>query len=265
MRWPARAGLPRSRSRIQIARRQSGATAGDGLPEPQHRVARRHATTSRSTCRKSGGATTASNGPSSSFCTAAASAARKACGRPRSACRRRCATTPSAGPSSSSCRSARCPAHWTDPEMLEMAMAALDQETAEFHGDPERTYLTGLSLGGYGAWELARAVSASLGRHRHRRRRRLLELCAGALAAGRHPARRVRPRGRPHARLALPRQRRQRGAAATERADVRRLQGRRRPRAAVDLPGAQARLLDPRLQRAGAAALAACSPRSSRA
>ena len=40
--------------------------------------------------------------------------------------------------------------------MLDLAMAALDQETAEFHGDPERTYLTGLSLGGYGAWELAR-------------------------------------------------------------------------------------------------------------
>jgi len=27
---------------------------------------------------------------------------------------------------------------------------------AGYHGDPERTYLTGLSLGGYGAWELAR-------------------------------------------------------------------------------------------------------------
>jgi len=48
------------------------------------------------------------------------------------------------------------PAYWTDPDMLAMAMAALDQESAEFHGDPERTYLTGLSLGGYGAWELAR-------------------------------------------------------------------------------------------------------------
>jgi acetyl esterase/lipase len=48
------------------------------------------------------------------------------------------------------------PSVWTDPEMLDLAMAALDQETAEFHGDPERTYLTGLSLGGYGAWELAR-------------------------------------------------------------------------------------------------------------
>lgn len=50
----------------------------------------------------------------------------------------------------------RYPAFWTDPGMLEMAMAALDQETAEFHGDPDRTYLTGLSMGGYGAWELAK-------------------------------------------------------------------------------------------------------------
>jgi acetyl esterase/lipase len=48
------------------------------------------------------------------------------------------------------------PNYWTDPDMLAMAMAALDQETAEFRGDPERTYLTGISLGGYGAWELAR-------------------------------------------------------------------------------------------------------------
>jgi dienelactone hydrolase len=46
---------------------------------------------------------------------------------------------------------------WTDSEVLAMALATLDQETTEFHGDPERTYLTGLSLGGYGAWELARA------------------------------------------------------------------------------------------------------------
>jgi acetyl esterase/lipase len=48
------------------------------------------------------------------------------------------------------------PRFWTDPEMLAMAMAALDQETEEFRLDPERTYLTGLSMGGYGAWELGR-------------------------------------------------------------------------------------------------------------
>ena len=52
----------------------------------------------------------------------------------------------------------QCPlaSFWTDQEMLTMAMIALDMETAEFHGDTEHTYLTGLSLGGYGAWELAR-------------------------------------------------------------------------------------------------------------
>ena len=52
----------------------------------------------------------------------------------------------------------QCPQanYWTDPEMLSMALAALDRETQEFHLDTERTYLTGLSMGGYGAWELAR-------------------------------------------------------------------------------------------------------------
>jgi predicted peptidase len=45
---------------------------------------------------------------------------------------------------------------WTDPDMLQMVMAALDQESREFHADPDRTYLAGLSLGGYGAWELAK-------------------------------------------------------------------------------------------------------------
>src|SRR3569833_2723508 len=46
--------------------------------------------------------------------------------------------------------------YWTDKDMLAMAMAELDQETTEFHGDPARTYLSGLSMGGYGSWELAR-------------------------------------------------------------------------------------------------------------
>ncbi len=46
--------------------------------------------------------------------------------------------------------------HWTDPDMMEVAIAALRAEEAEFNGDPNRTYLTGLSLGGYGTWEIAR-------------------------------------------------------------------------------------------------------------
>ena len=36
-----------------------------------------------------------------------------------------------------------------------LALAELDAATAEFHGDRDRTYLTGLSMGGYGTWELA--------------------------------------------------------------------------------------------------------------
>ncbi|MGA2539391.1 MAG: prolyl oligopeptidase family serine peptidase [Terracidiphilus sp.] len=53
----------------------------------------------------------------------------------------------------------QCPlgAVWTDPDILAMAIATLDEETTEFHADPDRAYLTGLSLGGYGAWELARS------------------------------------------------------------------------------------------------------------
>ena len=52
----------------------------------------------------------------------------------------------------------QCPLRhfWTDPEMLQMAMATLDQEQHEFHTDPDRVYLAGLSLGGYGVWELAK-------------------------------------------------------------------------------------------------------------
>jgi predicted peptidase len=39
--------------------------------------------------------------------------------------------------------------------MDDLAMAALAEATKEFHGDIRRTYLTGLSMGGYGAWHLA--------------------------------------------------------------------------------------------------------------
>jgi predicted peptidase len=35
------------------------------------------------------------------------------------------------------------------------AFAALDAATREFDGDADRTYLTGISMGGYGTWELA--------------------------------------------------------------------------------------------------------------
>ena len=38
---------------------------------------------------------------------------------------------------------------------VDMALAALDAASREFGGDPRRTYLTGLSMGGYGTWETA--------------------------------------------------------------------------------------------------------------
>jgi predicted peptidase len=44
---------------------------------------------------------------------------------------------------------------WTEPPMDDLAMAALQAATKEFHGDSQRTYLTGISMGGYGSWHLA--------------------------------------------------------------------------------------------------------------
>jgi predicted peptidase len=43
-------------------------------------------------------------------------------------------------------------AWWGDPEMEAQAFAALDAAMKEFNGDPDRIYLTGLSMGGYGTW-----------------------------------------------------------------------------------------------------------------
>jgi len=44
---------------------------------------------------------------------------------------------------------------WPNAPMDEVAMQALEQSEKEFHGDPRRVYLTGLSMGGYGTWRLA--------------------------------------------------------------------------------------------------------------
>ncbi|HEX5731740.1 MAG TPA: prolyl oligopeptidase family serine peptidase [Blastocatellia bacterium] len=45
--------------------------------------------------------------------------------------------------------------YWSNRDMGEMAVAALDQAAAEFDGDDERMSLIGVSMGGYGAWRLA--------------------------------------------------------------------------------------------------------------
>jgi predicted peptidase len=50
------------------------------------------------------------------------------------------------------CRSGR---YWHDSDMTEMVMAELNQTVGEFKGDPQRLYLIGVSMGGYGAWHMA--------------------------------------------------------------------------------------------------------------
>ena len=44
---------------------------------------------------------------------------------------------------------------WTESEMQSLALNALAQTIKEFNGDSARTYLTGLSMGGYGSWLMA--------------------------------------------------------------------------------------------------------------
>lgn len=44
-----------------------------------------------------------------------------------------------------------------DGDMAAFALAALDRTAAEFSGDPDRFYVTGLSMGGSGSWTLATA------------------------------------------------------------------------------------------------------------
>jgi predicted peptidase len=44
---------------------------------------------------------------------------------------------------------------FTDPDMEAVAFAELKQSMKEFHGDPDRIYLTGLSMGGYATWNIA--------------------------------------------------------------------------------------------------------------
>jgi predicted peptidase len=44
---------------------------------------------------------------------------------------------------------------WTEPDQQAQALSALESATREFNGDREHTYLTGLSMGGYGTWDIA--------------------------------------------------------------------------------------------------------------
>jgi predicted peptidase len=44
---------------------------------------------------------------------------------------------------------------WSEPTMEELALATLAAASKEFKGDPKRTYLSRLSMDGYGSWAIA--------------------------------------------------------------------------------------------------------------
>jgi predicted peptidase len=45
--------------------------------------------------------------------------------------------------------------YWTQPNVAAVALQALAAAAREFHGDAKRTYLVGLSMGGFGTWYIA--------------------------------------------------------------------------------------------------------------
>lgn len=72
---------------------------------------------------------------------------------------------------------------WRDPTMLAQALAALDRSVREFRGDPARVYATGLSMGGYGVWELASRVPGRFAAY--------VPVCGGVRATKSYPEIRV--------------------------------------------------------------------------
>lgn len=72
---------------------------------------------------------------------------------------------------------------WSDN--VTMTLAALDAAVREFGGDPDRVYLTGMSMGGYGTWDLALREP--------RRFAALVPVCGGIVAPDRRPTLQVGP------------------------------------------------------------------------
>lgn len=46
------------------------------------------------------------------------------------------------------------PGKWWEGDMLDLALRCVEDASAQYHCDPDRVYLTGLSMGGAGAWQL---------------------------------------------------------------------------------------------------------------
>jgi predicted peptidase len=72
---------------------------------------------------------------------------------------------------------------WIDPDMQAQALEALDQSVKEFHGDRSRLYLTGLSMGGYGTWEMTAKHSGKFAAY--------VPICGGIFGPAKVPEARV--------------------------------------------------------------------------
>lgn len=77
--------------------------------------------------------------------------------------------------------SPQCPENQWWPDFLEALIGLLDEVLSRYHADPDRVYLTGLSMGGYGSWHLASAYPERFAA--------VAPICGGALWAYGFPQR----------------------------------------------------------------------------
>lgn len=78
------------------------------------------------------------------------------------------------------CRSDK---RWIHPDMQAEALAALEKSIREFHGDRKRLYLTGLSMGGYGVWDMTATNSGRFAAY--------VPICGGIFGPSKVPDARV--------------------------------------------------------------------------
>jgi predicted peptidase len=78
---------------------------------------------------------------------------------------------------------------WIHPAMQAQALGALEQSIKEFHGDRDHLYLTGLSMGGYGTWDMTAKYSGKFAAY--------VPICGGIYGPARAPDARVSLAGDP--------------------------------------------------------------------
>jgi len=81
---------------------------------------------------------------------------------------------------------------WIHPDMQAQALGALEQSIKEFHGDRNHLYLTGLSMGGYGTWEMTAKYPGKFAAY--------VPICGGIFGPAKVPDARVSLVGDPNVR-----------------------------------------------------------------